>query len=347
MCPARSCATCPPACEPADGQPAPSVRMRSTPIAATTMTNTASKFARLGSSRSSPVAASNMIPGWACTAGSLSRVSPYCTGSAGSASDGKSAATSTKPSSASPAPSSAGDASTTSQTVRSSKGRSATMQKSHICRPAIFIRLQAEAELSGGSARAYLADLSPHQRPSHPGRPRHDSEPGLHIYPGHRVPGTCASAAGLPQLTEGCRRKRGRQRGSDLARVHFDDVFPHGPQQAQELVLFGFPDLEVVEHHDEVFHEGIELAVRHPHVGMRLLHAEPGVGARPAGVLAQLIDELLGQPLQVRPGELLIDAAVAPRALIKGAGGRRDGLDSAEPLIQGTLHRSHLPCSRP
>src|SRR6266536_6017627 len=27
---------------------------------------------RLGSSRSSPVAASNMIPGWACTAGSLS-----------------------------------------------------------------------------------------------------------------------------------------------------------------------------------------------------------------------------------------------------------------------------------
>ena len=167
----------------------------STPIAATTMTNTASKFARLGSSRSSPVAASNMIPGWACTAGSLSRVSPYCTGSAGSASDGKSSTTSTKPSSASPAPSSAGDASTTSQTVRSSKGRSATMQKSHIWRPAIFIRLQAEAEQSGGSARAYLADLSPHQRPSHPGRPRHDSEPGLHIYPGHRVPGTCASAA--------------------------------------------------------------------------------------------------------------------------------------------------------
>jgi hypothetical protein len=61
---------------PSDGQPAPSVRMRSTPIAATSMTNTASKFARLGSSRSSPVAASNMIPGWACTAGSLSRVSP-------------------------------------------------------------------------------------------------------------------------------------------------------------------------------------------------------------------------------------------------------------------------------
>src|SRR6266567_5212311 len=34
---------------PADGQPVPSVRMCSTPIAATTMTNTAGKFARLGS----------------------------------------------------------------------------------------------------------------------------------------------------------------------------------------------------------------------------------------------------------------------------------------------------------
>ena len=199
MCPPRPCATCP-AC------------LRTRRRAAVTQRPDAlyadrgydhdkyrKQVARLGSSRSSPVAASNMIPDWACTAGSLSRVSPYCTGSAGSASDGKSATTSTKPSSASPAPSSAGDASTTSQTVRSSKGRSATMQKSHIWRPAIFIRLQAEAEQSGGSARAYLADLSPHQRPSHPGRPRHDSEPGLHIYPGHRVLGTCASGSPLCQ----------------------------------------------------------------------------------------------------------------------------------------------------
>jgi hypothetical protein len=58
-----------------------------------------------------------------CTAESLTRVSPYCTGPAGSASDGRSTTTSTKPSSASPAQSSAGDASATSQTVRSSKRR--------------------------------------------------------------------------------------------------------------------------------------------------------------------------------------------------------------------------------
>jgi hypothetical protein len=121
MCPPRPCATCP-AC------------LRTRRRAAVTQRPDAlyadrgydhdkyrKQVARLGSSRSSPVAASNMIPGWPCTAGSLSRVSPYCTGSAGSASDGKSATTSTKPSSASLAPSSAGDASTTSQTVRSSK----------------------------------------------------------------------------------------------------------------------------------------------------------------------------------------------------------------------------------
>jgi hypothetical protein len=51
---------------------------------------------------------------------------------------------------------------------------------------------------------------------------------------------------------------------------------------------------------------------------MRRFHAEAGVGARPAGVLTQLVDELLGQSVQVGPGELLIDAAVLPRALVKG-----------------------------
>lgn len=88
-------------------------------IAATTMTNTVSKFARLGSSRPSPAAASNMIPGWACTAGSLSRVSPYCIPPAPVRweirDDIHEAFL------RSPAPSSAGDASVTSQTVRSSK----------------------------------------------------------------------------------------------------------------------------------------------------------------------------------------------------------------------------------
>jgi hypothetical protein len=53
---------------------------------------------------------------------------------------------------------------------------------------------------------------------------------------------------------------------------------------------------------------------------MRLGHAEPRIGARPTGVLTQLIDELLGQSVQVGPGELLIDAVVLPRAIIKSVG---------------------------
>ena len=78
---------------------------------------------------------------------------------------------------------------------------------------------------------------------------------------------------------------------------------------------------------------------------MRLPHIEPGVGARSAGILTQLVDELLRQPVQVGPGELLIDAVVLRSALFKGAGDCRDGLDSAESLVQGTLHRFHLPLS--
>ena len=71
-----------------------------------------------------------------------------------------------------------------------------------------------------------------------------------------------------------------------------------------------------------------------PHVGMRLPHAEPGVGAGSAGVLAQLVDKLLMQPLQVGPGELLIDAVVLGCAIFKGAGDCRDGVNSAQALIQ-------------
>src|SRR5215471_15693685 len=73
---------------------------------------------------------------------------------------------------------------------------------------------------------------------------------------------------------------------------------------------------------------------------MRLPHVEPRVGARPARILAQLVDELLMQPVQVGPGELLVDTVVLRCAIFKGAGDCRDGVDSAEALIQGTLHRS-------
>jgi hypothetical protein len=65
----------------------------------------------------------------------------YCTGSAGSAPDEKSATTSTKPSSASPAPSPAGDASTTSQTVRSSSNRPRVVRQPYLCAPSAGLTL--------------------------------------------------------------------------------------------------------------------------------------------------------------------------------------------------------------
>jgi hypothetical protein len=79
---------------------------------------------------------------------------------------------------------------------------------------------------------------------------------------------------------------------------------------------------------------------------MRLFHAEPGVGARPAGVLAQLVDELLGQSLQVGPGELLIDAVVLPRTVIKA---RATAVMASTPPRRSYREPStvsHLLCSR-
>ena len=45
---------------------------------------------------------------------------------------------------------------------------------------------------NGGSARAYLADLSRCNRSYHHGHPPQDSERGLRIYPGHAEPATLA-----------------------------------------------------------------------------------------------------------------------------------------------------------
>lgn len=76
------------------------------------------------------------------------------------------------------------------------------------------------------------------------------------------------------------------------------------------------------------------------------LMSEPGVGARSAGVLAKLVDEFFRQPVQVCPGELLLDAVVVLGcAIFEGANDCGDGVDSAESLIQGTVHRVHLPLS--
>ena len=88
---------------PSTGPPSASGLMRSTPTGAMTMTSTAAKSGPRASPRWSPAVAPNMAPAWACTAGSSSSRSCYCTGSGGCASAGRSATTSTRRSSALPA----------------------------------------------------------------------------------------------------------------------------------------------------------------------------------------------------------------------------------------------------
>jgi hypothetical protein len=46
---------------------------------------------------------------------------------------------------------------------------------------------------------------------------------------------------------------------------------------------------------------------------------------------------------QVGPGELLVDAVVLHLAIYNGPDDCRDGIDSAEALTQGTIHRSTSP----
>jgi hypothetical protein len=63
------------------------------------------------------------------------------------------------------------------------------------------------------------------------------------------------------------------------------------------------------------------------------------VRARPTGGLTDLVDELFYQPVFLGPGELLVDAVVLHLAICNGADDCRDGIDSAESVIQGTSRR--------
>jgi hypothetical protein len=226
-------------------------------IAATTTTNTAGKFARLGSSRSSPVAASNLIPGWACTAGSLSRVSPYCTGSAGSASDRKSATTSTKPSSASPAPSSAGDASTTSQTVRSSKAPPEEPEGLTLLSWPGELQRQAKALYRTGRAQRLLDFVA-----EHPREWLIEPKPHLafwHAPPDQRLYLTCR----LP-VTE----YAARWSGDD-----FDQVRSHPYRDIRERLWPWLLERQYADSQDD-----LELFLRH--LGHRPAHLRPTIEVR-------------------------------------------------------------------
>jgi hypothetical protein len=59
-----------------------------------------------------------------------------------------------------------------------------------------------------------------------------------------------------------------------------------------------------------------------------------------AGFGCIVASSFLSQPVYVGPGELLVDAVVLHLAIYNSPDDCRDGIDSAEALIQGTIHRS-------
>ncbi len=61
-----------------------------------------------------------------------------------------------------------------------------------------------------------------------------------------------------------------------------------------------------------MLHGDLELTGRDLHPGVRLQHAPAGVRAGTAGGLTQLVDDLLHQPLDVRPYELAVGPVIAP-----------------------------------
>src|SRR5262245_17980195 len=92
-----------------------------------------------------------------------------------------------------------------------------------------------------------------------------------------------------------------------------DDVGLHRSQQGQELALFLFTDLVLVESLDERLHRGVPLGVRDPHALVNRFHVPAEVAARAAGRFADLVGEVGLELLDLRRLErleALIDAIV-------------------------------------
>src|SRR5579864_7614173 len=134
---------------------------------------------------------------------------------------------------------------------------------------------------------------------------------------------SCRATAprGVPGALErtGCRRRgphagrttrwHGTKSGA-LASLHaftlallLDDHRLHRAQHAEELVLLGLADLELVERLHEVLDERVEVRRRNAHALVRGLHVLARVLAGAAGRFADLVDQValeLGQPSRIR-----------------------------------------------
>src|SRR5262249_40697158 len=90
-------------------------------------------------------------------------------------------------------------------------------------------------------------------------------------------------------------------------RLLVDDVRLHAAERGQELVLLLHADLELVQALHEVGDERVELGVVDAHARVRGFHAAPGVLARAAARLADLIHQHRLQARNVGAGEPLVD----------------------------------------
>ena len=72
----------------------------------------------------------------------------------------------------------------------------------------------------------------------------------------------------------------------------------HRAERAEQLILLGLPDLELVERADEILDQRVEIGAAHTHPHVRRLHVLAGVLARAAARLADLVDKVLLERLQ-------------------------------------------------
>ncbi|VVT25391.1 hypothetical protein MARINON1_50717 [Marinobacter salarius] len=61
---------------------------------------------------------------------------------------------------------------------------------------------------------------------------------------------------------------------------------------------------------DEVLSQGIELGVRHVHIGVAFAHSAPGIGARPTTEFAELVRQVGVELAHVNATKLIVDTLV-------------------------------------
>src|SRR5439155_17143524 len=75
-------------------------------------------------------------------------------------------------------------------------------------------------------------------------------------------------------------------------------------------------------------------------------HASAGVATGTSARLADLVDQHLGEPRQVGPRKFQVDPIVTRHPIAEAPNNSRDRVDSAEAVVQGICHGSHLHHAR-